>query len=402
MTAHGGLIVGSPVLHPKRFRPQLRRVLPHDPVSPHADDPTDGARGYGGGIRWGADKRARGAWLQSDPAVAPGLGVEAGASPSPLSRGCGVFPQKAWQALSGLPREAGERRPSARAGYTLDLDSWARLHADGHQEGVAVGYPRRGLKPGPRPRIAGLAEAKVIANYWRRPGPPACGNGAAGFGDARGQNTCEARGLHCLFVAKRTQQGPALCRQGNESGQPPEVAGGSVQAVALERPGRRWIGGRPRGAERPQAGGQTLFAGAGYRFPALVTHLPRSVDALAVGRRYNGRADLENRLRERGDPLGIQRRGVDKFGGTEALPHLAIAAYTLGGRLQRRRGQLEKCEWNTLRGRLFARAAVGSRRGGKSTLKLAVRGEEARRWGREIPAKRTAPPNCHAVAPLQA
>jgi hypothetical protein len=40
--------------------------------------------------------------------------------------------------------------------------------------------------------------------------------------------------------------------------------------------------------------------------------------------------------------------------------HLAIAAYNLCVLLQRRLGQLEKCELNTLRWRLFARAAIWS------------------------------------------
>ena len=55
------------------------------------------------------------------------------------------------------------------------------LHEDGHQAGVAVGYSRHGLKPCHRPLIAGLAEAKLIANYWLRAGNTACVNGAAEF-----------------------------------------------------------------------------------------------------------------------------------------------------------------------------------------------------------------------------
>ena len=47
-----------------------------------------------------------------------------------------------------------------------------------------------------------------------------------------------------------------------------------------------------------QAGGKTLLEVPGYRFQALVTNLPPSVDALTVWRRYNGRADLENRIKE--------------------------------------------------------------------------------------------------------
>ena len=45
--------------------------------------------------------------------------------------------------------------------------------------------------------------------------------------------------------------------------------------------------------QRPQAGGKTLLALEGDRFQAPVTNLPSSVPALAVWRRYNGRADLE-------------------------------------------------------------------------------------------------------------
>jgi len=86
----------------------------------------------------------------------------------------------------------------------------------------------------------------------------------------------------------------------------------------------------------------------------------------------------------------------------EAMHHLAIAAYNLCALLQRRLGQLEKCELNTLRWRLFSRAAVWSRRHGKPTLKLAVRGQENRHWWREILAKLTALPNCNAVGSLLA
>ena len=108
------------------------------------------------------------------------------------------------------------------------------------------------------------------------------------------------------------------------------------------------------------------------------------------------------RLRELGEQFGIQRLGVDKFWGTGAMPHLAIAAYPLCVRLQRRLGQLEKCALHTLRWRLSGRAAVWSRAAGKATLKLAVRGQEAHRWWLDILAKLTAPPNCHAVESLHA
>jgi hypothetical protein len=425
LTAHGGLIVWSHFLRQKRFRQQLREVLPHEPTSPNAYDPTDVALGYVGGILCGADKLSRVAWLQSDAAVADVLGIEAVASQSTLSRFFGVFNQRTCQTLGGLHTGAVYCLPSQREGYTLDLDSWALLHEDGHQEGVAVGYTRRGLKPCHRPLIAGLAEAKLIANYWLRSGNTACVNGAAeflrqtvqglpphiriglvrgdsGFGDASVQDACEALHLKFIFAAKLTQTVQLLCRHDEAAWQATEVPGLAVQEVELARPGRRLIVIRQRVQERPHAGGKTLLELDGYRFQALVTNLPASVDALNVWRRYNGRADLENRIKELGGQFGIKRLCVQNFWGTEALHHLAIAAYNLCVLLLRRLGQLEKCELNTLRWRLFGRAAVWSFARGKPTLKLAVRGEDNRSWWREILNKLTALPNCNAVESLQA
>src|SRR5260370_12015576 len=77
LTAHGGMIVWSHFLRQKQFRSELQKLLPHAPVSPNAYVPGDTALGYMGGILCGADKLSRVAWLQSDPAVAEVLGVEA-------------------------------------------------------------------------------------------------------------------------------------------------------------------------------------------------------------------------------------------------------------------------------------------------------------------------------------
>jgi hypothetical protein len=425
LTAHGGMILWSHFLHQRRFRAELEQALPHAPTSPNAYVPSDIALGYLGGILTGADKLSRVAWLQSDPAIAEVLGVEAIVSQSTLSRFFGVFRQASCNVLSRLHRHAVGGLPSLKTGYTLDMDWWALLHEDGHQQGVAVGYTRLGLKPCHRPLIAALAEGKLVANYWLRSGNTTCVKGAAeflrqttqslpahirlglvrgdsGFGDASVQDAAEALGLKFIFVAKLTQKVQTLCWHDDAHWQATEVPGLDVQEVELGQPGRRLIVVRQRIEQRPQAGGKTLFELPGYRFQALVTNLPSSVEGLGVWRRYNGRADLENRIKELGEQFGIKRLCVDNFWGTEAMHHLAIAAYNLCVLLQRRLGQLEKCELNTLRWRLFGRAAVWSRARGKPTLKLAVRGKENRHWWQEILSKLTAPPNCHAVDSLQA
>jgi hypothetical protein len=136
--------------------------------------------------------------------------------------------------------------------------------------------------------------------------------------------------LKFIFVAKLTQKVQSLCRHDEAAWQSTEVAGLAVQEVSLDRPGRRLIVIRQRVRARPQAGGKMLVEMAGYRFQALVSNLPPSLDALSVWRRYNGRADLENRIKELGEQFGIKRLCV-------LLP--------------RRLGQLEKCALNTRRWR---------------------------------------------------
>ncbi len=425
LTAYGGMIVWSHFLQQRNFRARLSQLLPHDPSSPNAYDPTDIALGYCGGILAGADKLSRVAWLQSDPAIAEVLGLEAIPSQPTLSRFFGVFSQKSCSVLSQLHRGAVYALPSCKEGYTLDLDSWALLHEDGHQEGVAVGYTKRGIKPCQRPLIAALAEPRMIANYWLRSGNTACVNGAAeflrttvaqlpshirlgllradsGFSDEDFLSACEELKLNYIVVARLTQKVQSLCRHDDAHWKDTGVEGVQVQEVDTEQVGGRLILVRQRIAERPEAGGKRLMEVPGYRFQALWTNLPPSVDALSVWRRYHGRADIENRIRELGAQFGIKGLTAKSFWATEAMHHLAIAAYNLCVLLQRRLGQLDKCQLMTLRWRLFGRAAVWSRARGKPTLKLAVRGDQMRGWWQQILAKLVAIPNCNSVGSLQA
>ena len=425
LTAHGGMVVWSHFLHQKQFRAKMEELLPHAPTSPNAYVPEDVGLGYMGGILCGADKLSRVAWLQSDPALAEVLGIEAVASQPTFSRFFKEFTQRTSTALSSLHSWAVASLPTLKEGYTLDLDSWALLHEDGHQQGVEVGYTKRGLKPCHRPLIAALAEAKVIANYQLRSGNSACVNGAAeflrttvaqlpshvrlgllradgGFGHGSFLDAAEELKLAYIVVARLTQPVQTLCRHQDDQWEKTEMEGFEIQEASSERVGRRLILIRQRIADRPEAGGKLLLNVPSYRFQALWTNLPLSFNALAVWRRYNGRADVENRIKELGEQFGIKGLAVKNFWGTEAMHHLAIAAYNLCVLLQRRLGQLEKCELHTLRWRLFSRAAVWSRKGGKPTLKLAIRGEEARQWFQQILEKLTALPNCNSVGSLQA
>lgn len=425
LTAHGGLVVWSQFLRQCGLRRELGEVLPQRPTSNNAYDPVDTAMGFMGGIISGADKLSRVAYLRQDAAVAAVLGIEAVPSQSTLSRFFAGFGAGASQQLSGLYRWAAHRLPSEREGYTLDLDSWALLHHDGHQEGVRAGYTPEGIKPCQRPIVAALAEAGLVVNFWLRRGDTACLNNApeflastvaglpsqvrvsllrvdSGFYSRRFLDEARRLGLHYIVVVPMKKNVQRWCRHGDEHWSETDIAGLQVQELEGERPGERIVIVRQRVAVRPQAGGKTLFEMPEYQFQVLVTNLPRTTPAVAVWRRYNGRADIENRIKELGDQFGIKRLCCRSFWATEAMYHLAISAYNLCVLLQRRLGQIGKCQLTTLRWRIFTRAAVFSHTHGKPTLRLAVRGEQPRRWWLHLLQKLTAPPNCHAVESLQA
>ena len=170
LTAHGGLAVWARFITEGGLREELRTVLPHATTSPNAYDPTDTALGFIGGILCGADKLARVAHVAHDPAVAEMLGIEAVPSQSTLSRFFAQCGRSASEALSGLHRWAMQDLPVRAEGCTLNLDSFSLLHEDGHQEGVRVGYTRKGLKPCHRPIVAAIAEVP----WW-----PTSGSGQA-------------------------------------------------------------------------------------------------------------------------------------------------------------------------------------------------------------------------------
>jgi DNA-directed RNA polymerase subunit N (RpoN/RPB10) len=381
LSAYGGMALWSGFLQKRAVRQELEKVLPHQPSSPNAYVPSDVALGLLGGVLCGADKLSRVSYLRHDPAIAEVLGVEGVASQSTLSRFLGGFDQKASDRLNQLHLWALGRLPSLREGYTLDLDSWSLLHEEGHQEGVTRGYTPRGLQPCHRPLIACLAEPKLVAGFWLRKGnaqctekaPPfvgelldhlprqiriSCVRADAGFYNEEVLRLLEGRGLRYIIVMKLYQKWQKFCRHSDEHWTPTDIPGIDAQEIEGDALGRRMIILRHRVEDRPEAGGKVLVDVPGYRFHAMVTNLPASWSVLAVWRRYNGRAESENRIKELGSQFGVKGFCCQKFAATQAVCHFAIWAYNLCVLLQRELGLLEKMQLQTLRWRLFCRAAV--------------------------------------------
>ncbi len=214
-------------------------------------------------------------------------GSEAIASQSTLSRFFGGgSPRRVGRFWAGcIPVRGIQSAGRCMEATTLDLDSWALLHEDGHQAGeVAVGYTRLGLKPCHRPLIMGLAEAKLIANYWLRSGNTACElgrpsscarrckpcphicasvwcAGTPASAEASVQDTCEEPGLKFGFCGEADAEGAvgSAAMMKGRRGRPPRCRDWRCRKWNWNAPGRRLIVIRQRVQDRPQAGGKTLL-----------------------------------------------------------------------------------------------------------------------------------------------
>src|SRR3989442_1108908 len=85
-------------------------------------------------------------------------------------------------AFGRLWRWSLDRLRARKDGYTLDVDSTQLLHEEGYEkEGVEAGYTVKGLRRAYHPLLAMIAEAKVVAGFWLRPGNTRCDSNVIGF-----------------------------------------------------------------------------------------------------------------------------------------------------------------------------------------------------------------------------
>jgi hypothetical protein len=182
LSGHAGQASFWSFLHLRKVRALLAQALPHRPTSPNAMAPVDIACSFLAGIIAGARKLTHVAWLRSDPVLPEIMAAERVASQSTLSRFFQVFTAgSSLQCFRTLWHWSMQQLPGRRDGYTLDLDTTSLLHEDGHQEGVRIGHTRVGLKPCLPPLLAVLAEAKLCAQFWLRPGNTHCSNNLIAF-----------------------------------------------------------------------------------------------------------------------------------------------------------------------------------------------------------------------------
>jgi DNA-directed RNA polymerase subunit N (RpoN/RPB10) len=424
ISAHAGQAIFAAFLRQHRVREVLAGLLPQRPTSPNALAPVEIALGFMAAVLAGADKLTRVGWLRGDPVLPQVLNLKRLPSQSTLSRFFAGFRTMGHTLTCFQPlwRWAMERLPHRREGYTLDLDSTALLHEDGHQEGVRVGYTRVGLKPCLHPLLAVLAEARLCAQFWLRPGDAHCAHNVIAFtetlllnlpanvslrlvrADAGFQNDAwlsllEQKELRYIVVADLSVRVKSVIRS-QKFWQPTAVAGlevadGIYHSRSASRPRRLVI--LRRRIDSGRGGGKLLLDCPGYQYQALLTNLGDDVGALDVWRDYNGRAQIENVIKELKNGFGLPRFCCQKFFATEAVLSLAVLTYNLYQLFCQQVRLLGHATIATARYRLFHCAGWLSRRQNQTTLQLAIP-PPARTWWQKLWTPLLTPKsNCDAV-----
>jgi len=426
LSPHAGSATFWAFLRPTGFIEKLGACLPHpQSTSNNHITPLDKALGFIQGLLCGAQKLTQVAYLRRDPVVPQIMGIKRIASQSVLSRFFALFDTagKNQRCFGPLWEWCIAKLKPRKEGFSLDLDSTRLLHEDGHQEGVATGYTRLGIKPCLHPLLAVLEEAKLVAGFWLRPGNTACATNViaftlevlsrlpkwlkirvvradSGFCDNAWLELLESRGLAYIVVAKLLRPIQKLITGGLEW-QATEVRGTMVAEMWHQESGwkkpRRLMVIRHEIKEKKRPGGKKLVEVPGYLFQALVTNQPASVGAIALWRDYNKRAGCECVIKELDAGFALPKLILSKFWATEAALSLAVLSYNLVVLFEQKLGWLDRVTVGTLRYWLFVSAGIWSTHGRKAHLKFAVPPSQRAWWTRIWDKITSQVPNCNAV-----
>jgi hypothetical protein len=309
---------------------------------------------------------------------------------------------------------------------TLDVDSTV-VTRNGEQEGAARGYnPNRHGRPSHHPLLAFVAEARMVANFWLRPGNAHSANNIlqflestlhhlgdkivgllradSGFFDEAILIALEGKHIPYIIAARLTRPLQRTIYQTTgwwalETGL--ELTECRYQAAGWTAP-RRLIVVR-QSVKRKQAPGKTLSLFAddpdiqGWRYGAFVTSL--DLPMVEVWRTYRGRADCENRIKELKADFGLNAFNLRDFWATEAALGFAMLAYNLMGLLRQAvlRSRVQHT-LSTLHGLVLAIGASWHKDAGQNRLMLSLP-RRKRAWFAGLWANASAPPVIPSPAP---
>lgn len=427
ITGYGGVSALAGFFGGKSLRETLARWMPFTTSSPNAKPLQEIALSYIVGMVAGAKSLCQLAYLRRDRGLAQILALRSFPSQSTFTRFFQRFTQAANQRFfSALWRWSLESLPSRAEGYTLDFDSTHLAHDDNQQnEGLETGYTPEGFARNYHPLLAVLGEVGLVAGFWLRRGDTRSDNNIINFTeqvlsqlprqvrigliradsgfqeDLSWLRYLEDKALSYIVVARLVRPLKRLL-QSTKKWKPTGVVGMEVAEETYD--GWKWD--RPRRVvlirheiqKRPEAGGKMLFEEKSYRYQVLMTNLPVSVDGLTVWHRYNGRAGLENVVKELDENFALPKTSLQSFWATEAALSLSVLSYNVTVLFQQFFKWKNPVRADTLRYRLFGTGGILVNHAGKKTLRLSVIGAEIRQWWRALFDKLSSVfPNCNAV-----
>lgn len=289
---------------------------------------------------------------------------------------------------------------------TIDFDS-SVMTRYGEQEGSKVGYNAN--KPGRashHPLMAFIAETRMVANAWLRPGNTAALSNCKSFieetfeilkdkkvGLVRADSGFYAHDfLNYLETEKKinyiiaVKMYPTIKRELRaiegwiqlKDGM--EIAEFEYQSPEWEK-SRRMIAVRKNTKILTKATGKLLLFDepvGKHRYSLYVTNLDLPCEQIWLS--YKDRADAENRIKELKYDFGLDSFCMDKFWATEAAFRTIMIAYNLMS-LFRQVVLKSKSQatLRTLRFKCFALGSWISKHAGKTTLNISAMGEK-RKW----------------------
>lgn len=242
---------------------------------------------------------------------------------------------------------------------TLDVDSTVLTRWGKQIEGGTKGYnPRNKGRASHHPLMAFVADWRLVANFWLRPGNTASSNNIEGFIESTLENLgatqvglfradsgfydkavvalLKARKISHIISARLTQSLQQAivdqCKwQQVEVGL--EVGELNYRAHGWETPQRLVVVRQHVQRKGGAVAGKTmsLFADdpdlQGWRYGAMLTDL--GLPALEVWRLYRGRADCENRIKELKADFGLGSFALRDFWATEVALGVTMLSYNL-------------------------------------------------------------------------
>jgi hypothetical protein len=282
---------------------------------------------------------------------------------------------------------------------TIDFDS-SVVTRYGEQEGSKRGYnPTKKGRPSHHPLIAFVANVRMIANAWMRPGNAGTANNVYNFfeetlkivnkeriGLVRADSGFYGNRFFCYMEKLKVMYVVAVRVNALMKQQVLDMSGwlsvgDGIHVSEFQYQAKSWktarriIVVRQSIERRPKAQGKLLFKNLpGYvdhRYQLFITNL--NLEAKMVWDMYRQRADSENRIKELKYDFGMNGFCLHKFYGTEAAFRTVLIAYNLVSLFRQAiLKQDTQQHLSTLRFKCFALGSWITKRGRKKVLKLSV------------------------------